>query len=77
MAEPVQNAEQIKDLLVRQVTGSVLWTDSMHKMVKDMGVERFVECGNGKVLNGLVKKTYPDTPVISIGTPADIETFLK
>ena len=77
LAEPVQDAEQIKDLLVRQVTGSVLWTDSMHKMVKDMGVEHFVECGNGKVLNGLVKKTYPDTPVISIGTPADIETFLK
>ena len=77
LAEPVQNAEQIKDLLVRQVTGSVLWTDSMHKMVKDMGVERFVECGNGKVLNGLIKKTYPDTPVISIGTPADIESFLK
>ena len=77
LAEPVQNAEQIKDLLVRQVTGSVLWTDSMHKMVKDMGVERFVECGNGKVLNGLIKKTYPDISVISIGTPADIESFLK
>lgn len=77
LAEPVQDAEQIKELLVRQVTGSVLWTDSMHKMVDDMGINRFVECGNGKVLAGLVKKTYPDIPVFSLGTPADIEAFLK
>ena len=77
LAEPIQDAEQIKDLLVRQVTGSVLWTDSMHKMVGDMGINRFVECGNGKVLAGLVKKTYPDIPVFSLGTPADIDTFLK
>lgn len=77
LAAPVQDAEQIKELLVRQVTGSVLWTDSMHKMVDDMGINRFVECGNGKVLAGLVKKTYPDVPVFSLGTPADIEAFLK
>lgn len=77
LAESVQDAETIKELLVRQVTGSVLWTDSMHKMVKDMGVDRFVECGNGKVLAGLVKKTYPDVPVFSLGTPADIDAFLK
>lgn len=77
LAEPIQEAEQIKELLVRQVTGSVLWTDSMHKMVGDMGINHFVECGNGKVLAGLVKKTYPDVPVFSLGTPADIEAFLK
>lgn len=77
LAEPIQDAEQIKELLVRQVTGSVLWTDSMHKMVGDMGINHFVECGNGKVLAGLVKKTYPDIPVFSLGTPADIDTFLK
>ena len=77
LAEPIQEAEQIKELLVRQVTGSVLWTDSMHKMVDDMGINRFVECGNGKVLAGLVKKTYPDVPVFSLGTPADIDAFLK
>lgn len=77
LAKPIQDAEQIKELLVRQVTGSVLWTDSMHKMVDDMGINRFVECGNGKVLAGLVKKTYPDIPVFSLGTPADIDAFLK
>ena len=77
LAEPIQDAEQIKELLVRQVTGSVLWTDSIHKMVGDMGINHFVECGNGKVLAGLVKKTYPDIPVFSLGTPADIEAFLK
>lgn len=77
LAEPVQQVAQIKELLVRQVTGSVLWTDSMHKMVKDMAIDRFVECGNGKVLAGLVKKTYPEMPVVSIGNAVDIETFLK
>ncbi len=77
LAEPVQHADDIKDLLVRQVTGSVLWTDSLHKMVKDMGIERFVECGNGKVLAGLVKKTYPDVLTVSLGNPSDIDAFLK
>lgn len=77
LAEPVQNADDIKDLLVRQVTGSVLWTDSLHKMVDSMGIERFVECGNGKVLAGLVKKTYPDIPTVSLGNASDIDAFLK
>lgn len=76
LAEPVQNADEIKELLVRQVTGSVLWTDSLHKMVDTMGIERFVECGNGKVLAGLVKKTYPDIPTISLGNASDIQSFL-
>ncbi|MBR4927472.1 MAG: ACP S-malonyltransferase [Alphaproteobacteria bacterium] len=77
LAEPVQNVDEIKDLLVRQVTGSVLWTDSLHKMVDGMGIERFVECGNGKVLSGLVKKTYPDIPTVPLSNASDIASFLK
>lgn len=75
-AQPVQEAAVIKDLLVRQVTGSVLWTQSLQYMAST-GVNRFVECGNGKILAGLVKKTCADIPAISISTPADIEAFLK
>jgi [acyl-carrier-protein] S-malonyltransferase len=42
-----------------------------------MGVTSFVELGAGKVLSGLVRRILPDAETISIGTPAEIEAFLK
>ena len=57
-ADYVASAEKIRELLIRQVTGSVLWEDSVRKMIAD-GVGRFVEVGPGKVLCGLIKKIDP------------------
>ncbi|MFA5113205.1 MAG: ACP S-malonyltransferase [Candidatus Margulisiibacteriota bacterium] len=54
-AAPVTAAAEIKQLLIKQVTGSVLWEDSINKMVA-AGVNSFVEVGPGKVLTGLIKK---------------------
>ncbi len=70
-AEFEQNPEQIKELLVSQITGSVRWTESIQYMVSK-GICDFVECGNGKVLSGLVKRINPDTRSISIGTPETV-----
>ncbi len=70
-AEFEQNPEQIKELLVLQITGSVRWTESVQYMVSK-GICDFVECGNGKVLSGLVKRINPDTRSISIGTPETV-----
>lgn len=65
----------IKDLLARQVTGTVLWTDSLNFMAAQ-GITNFIECGNGKILAGLVKKTLPDATITSIGTTQEIMTYL-
>jgi [acyl-carrier-protein] S-malonyltransferase len=67
---------EIRRLLVEQVTGMVRWRDSILAMGA-MGVTSFVELGAGKVLSGLVRRIIPEAEAVSIGTPADIEAFLK
>jgi [acyl-carrier-protein] S-malonyltransferase len=54
-AEPVTKANDIRDLLFRQLTSPVRWEESVIHMVRD-GAEAFVEVGPGKVLQGLVKR---------------------
>ena len=54
-AIPNTEAARVKDLLVAQVSAPVRWDESVQKMV-EMGVERFVEIGPGKVLGGLIKR---------------------
>lgn len=72
----VQNADEIKELLIRQVTGSVLWTDSL-KFMAASGITDFVECGNGKILAGLVKKTLPEATVTSLGNADEVQNYTK
>lgn len=76
VAEPVTDIAQIKDLLVRQITGTVLWTDTV-KFFARQGVEQVVELGAGKVLAGLVKKTEPQMATVSLGDKTSIEDFVK
>lgn len=52
-AEPLASANDIADLLERQVTSPVRWTESVRKL-EELGVMRFLEFGSGKVLAGLV-----------------------
>ncbi|MFN0050243.1 MAG: ACP S-malonyltransferase [Cytophagales bacterium] len=54
-ALPSRDIEEIKRNLISQLTGSVRWTQSVQKMAAD-GATKFVECGPGKVLQGLVGK---------------------
>lgn len=61
-AEYVTDRDQIRNLLIEQVTGSVLWEDSVRKMI-DGGIEEFIEVGPGKVLSGLIKKIDPKVVV--------------
>jgi [acyl-carrier-protein] S-malonyltransferase len=55
MAQPITEANVIKEKLVEQLYSPVLWEDSVRKMI-DLGVDTFIEIGPGKVLSGLVKK---------------------
>jgi len=68
--------DEIARLLVRQVTATVRWRESVLAMVA-LGVDSFVEVGAGKVLAGLVKRIAPDAAATSVGSAADIELFLK
>lgn len=67
---------EIRRLLVEQVTGNVRWRECVATMA-GMGVTRFAEIGAGKVLTGLMKRNAPEAQAGAIGTPADIEAFLK
>ena len=59
------NPEIIKENLLKQVCGSVLWTQSIQKLSDDTLI---IECGPGKVLAGLIKKINPNLKVISLDT---------
>ncbi|OWP62987.1 [acyl-carrier-protein] S-malonyltransferase [Hymenobacter amundsenii] len=63
-AAPHTDPDEIRENLVRQLTAPVRWTQSVQRMVQD-GATEFVECGPGKVLQGLVKKITPDVPAAS------------
>jgi [acyl-carrier-protein] S-malonyltransferase len=67
---------EIRDLLVKQVTATVRWRECVASMVA-MGCDRFAELGAGKVLTGLMKRNAPDAQAAAVGTPAEVEAFLK
>lgn len=75
VASAVTDPEVIRDLLVRQVTGTVRWREGVLYM-KEQGVSQLVELGAGKVLSGLAKRIDKELSGAAIGTPADIEAFL-
>jgi [acyl-carrier-protein] S-malonyltransferase len=75
-AQPVSDPEQIRKLLVEQVTSTVRWRESIETM-KQEGVTRIFELGSGKVLAGLVKRIDREIEASSAGTPEDIEATLK
>ncbi|CAN7312504.1 ACP S-malonyltransferase [Phenylobacterium sp. LjRoot219] len=77
-ARPVHDPEQIRRLLVEQVTGRVRWRESVQWMASsEGGVTRFAEAGAGKVLTGMVKRLAPDAEALALNAPADLEAFAK
>ena len=58
------NLEKIKENLKKQLTASVLWTQTMEKMISD-GLSSVTEVGPGKVLQGLFKKVDRQIPTES------------
>lgn len=75
-AEAVTDPQEIRRLLVEQVTGMVRWRESVLFM-KEQGVDTLVELGAGKVLAGLAKRIDRSLSAVSLSGPAEIEAFLK
>ena len=63
-ARPYTDPEQIKENLIRQLTSPVRWTQTIQHMIQD-GASQFIECGPGKVLQGLVKKINKEVEATS------------
>jgi [acyl-carrier-protein] S-malonyltransferase len=72
VAEPAA----IKDALVRQAAGPVRWVETVQKMAHE-GVTHVIECGPGKVLNGLTKRIDGTLIGASIFDPASLEEARK
>ena len=64
-AQPATDVAVIKANLIAQLTAPVRWTQSVQNMVAD-GATQFVECGPGKVLQGLVKKIHSAAETTSV-----------
>ncbi|TNE57456.1 MAG: [acyl-carrier-protein] S-malonyltransferase [Alphaproteobacteria bacterium] len=74
-AEAVTDPEEIRKLLVQQVTGSVRWSESVAWMAAQ-GVTHVYELGAGKVLTGLARRIDKSLTGTAIGTPDDVEAVL-
>jgi [acyl-carrier-protein] S-malonyltransferase len=70
-AGPISDPIAIRDALVRQVTATVRWRESVDAMA-GAGVDTFVEVGVGKVLCGLVKRIAPRATCAAFGGPGDL-----
>ncbi|RAK69017.1 ACP S-malonyltransferase [Phenylobacterium kunshanense] len=76
-AQPTNDPETIRRLLVEQVTGRVRWRESVTWMAGPGGVTRFAEAGAGKVLSGMAKRIAPDAEATPLNAPADLEAFAQ
>ena len=61
-AMPTKDPEIMKENLLQQLTAPVQWTQTIQHMIKD-GAQRFVVCGPGKALQGLIKKIDKNIPI--------------
>lgn len=70
--KPVLDPKEIKENLIRQVSASVLWEDSI-KLILSKGISHFIEFGPGKVLKGLMRRIDSNAQVINIEKKEDIK----
>ncbi len=73
-AEPVVDPDEIRSLLVRQLTAPVRWAPTMQYLVQS-GVRTIIEIGPGKVLAALAKRDMRPENLLNLDTLADVEAF--
>ncbi len=74
-ARPLHDPEEIRALLVQQITGRVRWRESMLWLAEGGAVTRFAEAGAGKVLTGMAKRIAPDAEAVALNAPEDLDAF--
>ncbi len=72
----LDDVESIKSSLIRQLSSTLLWEDSV-KAMKDSGITTFIEVGPGKVLSGLIKRIASDVKVLNVEDVKSLENTLS
>lgn len=75
-ADFVTDETQIQDLLVKQVSASVRWQQSIERLI-EAGADEFVEIGPGHTLTGFMKKINRNVQVCHIEKPEDLEAYVN
>jgi [acyl-carrier-protein] S-malonyltransferase len=68
---PTTNGSELKERLDKQITGSVRWRE-ISLQLAEMGIEKSIEVGPGKVLSGLIKRTCEGIAVVQLGTRSEL-----
>jgi [acyl-carrier-protein] S-malonyltransferase len=76
LAQPVNEPDYIRPLLVSQITNRVRWRESIFSL-RELDIATTVEFGGGKVLTGMVKRIDKELQTVTLDTPADLEAFAK
>ncbi len=74
-AAPVTDPDEIRRLLVQQVTATVRWRECVLKM-GELGVDTLVEMGEGKVLSGMIRRINREMKGVAVQGPDDLEVLL-
>ena len=75
-AKPVEDAVSSREALIRQVTGSVKWSESIQLLIS-RGVQTFVEVGPGKVLSGLMRQIDRTKKAVNVEDDASLQKTLE
>jgi [acyl-carrier-protein] S-malonyltransferase len=75
-AEPITDASRIKNLLAEQVRSPVEWVASVQRMSAE-GVDRFIECGPGSALTGIVKRIAPEARTFNVSDLATLDATVQ
>lgn len=75
-ADYVTDKGQVKPLLVKQVSSSVKWQQTVERLMAD-GADEFIELGPGTTLSGFVKKLDKDAKTVSIDKLSDLKAYLE
>ena len=73
-AVPNQDSSRVCELLVKQVSAPVRWQETITSMV-ELGVDRYIEIGPGKVLSGLVKRMAKGSTIQNVQNVADLSAL--
>ena len=75
-ALPVVDPSEIKNLLIKQITGRVRWRETIN-YISQNGVDKVIEIGSGKALTGMIRRINKDINCYNIGSSDDLNKFLS
>ena len=75
-ALPVVDPSEIKNLLIKQITGRVRWRETIN-YISQNGVDKVIEIGSGKALTGMIRRINKNINCYNIGSSDDLNKFLS